>query len=202
MQLKKTIGIIAALACTWGAAAEEPLELTLAEAIARAQQHSPEAQSARHTLISEGGIDVSVAHDEFTRLYRRKDKVVDMVAPRSCEQLRFRIRGNDESLVEQYPAYAFGKRRAARLAGEHRVDALSVKIFREQSELSGLTHSLATLEGNESAFHFFLRRIRGSAIRASRRLIILTQERRLFQVRRAINRRARLIRVKYLFFRG
>ena len=33
MQLKKTIGIIAALACTWGAAAEEPLELTLAEAI-------------------------------------------------------------------------------------------------------------------------------------------------------------------------
>ena len=52
MKLKKTIGIIAALACTWGAAAEEPLELTLAEAIARAQQHSPEAQSARHTYLA------------------------------------------------------------------------------------------------------------------------------------------------------
>ena len=52
MKLKKTIGIIATLACTWGAAAEEPLELTLAEAIARAQQHSPEAQSARHTYLA------------------------------------------------------------------------------------------------------------------------------------------------------
>ena len=52
MQLKTTIAIIATLLHGGTAAAEAPLELTLAEAIARAQQHSPEAQSARHTYLA------------------------------------------------------------------------------------------------------------------------------------------------------
>ena len=52
MQLKKVIALITILAGTWNAAAEEVLELTLADAIARAQQHSPDAQSARHTYLA------------------------------------------------------------------------------------------------------------------------------------------------------
>ena len=47
--MKKLIGIIALL-CTFQAQAqEETISLTLSQAIEIAQQHSPEAQVARHT---------------------------------------------------------------------------------------------------------------------------------------------------------
>lgn len=52
MKLKKVIGTMAALLFMPAATAGETLELTLADAIARAQQHSPEAQAARHTYLA------------------------------------------------------------------------------------------------------------------------------------------------------
>ena len=52
MKLKKVIGTMAALLFMPAATAGETLELTQADAIARAQQHSPEAQAARHTYLA------------------------------------------------------------------------------------------------------------------------------------------------------
>ena len=68
-----------------------------------------------------------------------------MIAAGGSEKFRFRVRRDNEIFVQKYLPYTLGKRSTARFAGERRVYALSVKIFREQSELSGLAHSLATL---------------------------------------------------------